>query len=85
MKAKDKIVLLGIFLLFSSKNLKSYSNEVVINNGTIDISAAGGAGMSAGKDQTIINQGVINVKGNKFTSGMKVDGKNKKGINEGII
>ena len=85
MKAKEKMVLLGIFLLFSSKSLISYSNQIVINDETIDVSAPSGAGMSAGKDQTIINRGVINVTGNKFTTGMKVDGAGREGINEGVI
>lgn len=85
MKAKDKIVLLGIFLLFSSKNVKSYSNQIIINDKIIDISKPSGAGMSAGKDQTIINKGTINVTGNKFTAGMKIDGAGREGINEGII
>ena len=85
MKVKDKIVLLGIFLLFSSKNVKSYSNQIIINDKIIDISKPSGAGMSAGKDQTIINKGTINVTGNKFTAGMKIDGAGREGINEGII
>lgn len=85
MKAKEKMVLLGIFLLFSSKSLVSYSNSVVINDKVIDVSAPSGVGMSAGPNQTIINQGTINVTGNKYTTGMKVDGEGREGINEGII
>lgn len=85
MKAKEKMVLLGIFLLFSSKSLVSYSNSVVINDKVIDVSAPSGSGMSAGSNQTIINQGTINVTGNKYTTGMKVDGEGREGINEGII
>ena len=86
MKAKEKMVLLGIFLLFSSKSLVSYSNQIiVVNDKTIDVSVASGAGMSAGNNQTIINQGIINVIGNKFTTGMKVDGEGREGFNEGVI
>ncbi|WP_330111401.1 hypothetical protein VSU16_07440 [Cetobacterium somerae] len=85
MKAKEKMVLLGIFLLFSSKSLVSYSKQEIINDKIIDVSAPNGAGMSAEPDQTIINQGTINVTGNRYTTGMKVDGEGREGINEGII
>lgn len=73
MKAKEKMVLLGIFLLFSSKSLVSYSNEAKTRMNVIS-----GTGIIA-ENQTKTNEETINVIGdNSWNTGML--GKNEGGI-----
>ena len=62
MKAKDKIVLLGIFLLFSSRSLKTYSIPVTSENNK-DISQSSGNAIQSYENQNKINNATITVSG----------------------
>ena len=63
MKAKEKMVLLGIFLLFSSKSLVSYSNFIVIENNKDLVKDTGNA-IQAYENQNKINNATLTISGN---------------------
>ncbi|ERT69157.1 hypothetical protein HMPREF0202_00891 [Cetobacterium somerae ATCC BAA-474] len=63
MKAKEKMVLLGIFLLFSSKSLVSYSNFTVIENNKDLVKDTGNA-IQAYENQNKINNATLTISGN---------------------
>ncbi|MBC2854201.1 autotransporter outer membrane beta-barrel domain-containing protein [Cetobacterium sp. 2G large] len=62
MKAKEKMVLLGIFLLFSSKSLVSYSNFTVIENNKDLVKDTGNA-IQAYENQNKINNATLTISG----------------------
>ncbi|MGL5118170.1 MAG: beta strand repeat-containing protein, partial [Plesiomonas shigelloides] len=71
MKAKEKMVLLGIFLLFSSKSLVSYSIPVTSENNN-DLTITSGTAIEANKNHNRVNNATITVSGDK-TVGMKAN------------
>ena len=71
MKAKDKIVLLGIFLLFSSKSLKTYSIPITSENNE-DITITSGTAIEANKNANKVNNVKVTISGDK-TVGMKAN------------
>ena len=71
MKAKEKMVLLGIFLLFSSKSLVSYSIPVTSENND-NLTITSGTAIEANKNHNRVNNATITVSGDK-TVGMKAN------------